>query len=519
MFIMSGKTGSNITYPEEKDFSITPDVRVWTGEIPWDKGDKFPPLDILDRASKYLAYKKLYENKYDDVFNSIYDIQSMQNDPFGYSQVYDLSLNIPDFRNCTESWVDLMASVPPRIDGESDEIDKLSSLLTNSNFNEQFKSIIRNNIIYGNKIIKVNKSEDKVRLSDMRVTNWIPFVDEDDYSFIKVNLFFNIITDKDGDICEFISYDSDGTIIKKTFRYNKNGQTLGDCIETKKTKSFLGESPIVVFYDNSIDNILGKSSYEFWESAIASSIRAYNNLMTMLQRAKEAILVIPNYASETDEGTDQRILIRKGAIEYSPGTEHDVKYVTAQLDLENAIDIYRETLARLSRDTDLSLSFFDSKSFGAYTSAKSLRLSMFKTELKAKSKVSALELPTKQLIVKIGKAYGIDATEHDFSLLVNTGFITDEETQLKVLQSRCGNKITMSVEDAIAAYDNVSMRRAKAKANELIGIKEDNKDVEDIEDNTEGSKDNVDFTAPEITSDSDNTVINGNSNTGVAFVL
>lgn len=519
MFIMSGKTGSNITYPEEKDFSIIPDVRVWTGEIPWKQGEKFPPSDVLNRASKYLAYKKLYQNKYDEAFNSIYDIQSMQNDPFGYSQVYDLSLNIPDFRNCTESWVDLMAAIPPRIDGESDEIDKLSSLLTNSNFNEQFKSIIRNNIIYGNKIIKVNKCGDNIRLTDMRVTNWIPFVDEDDYSFIRVNLFFNIITDKEGDICEFISYDSDGTIIKKTFRYNKNSQTLGECISTEKSESFLGETPIVVFSENSLDGILGESSYELWESAIASSIRAYNNLMTMLQRAKEAILVIPNYASETDEGTDQRILIRKGAIEYSPGTEHDVKYVTADLDLENAIEAYKETLARLSRDTDLSMGFFDSKVFGAYSSAKALRLSLFRTELKAKSRVSALELNTKDLIIKIGKAYGLDISKHDFSLLVNVGFVNDEETQLKVIQSRCGNKVTMSVEDAIAAYDNVSMRRAKAKANELVGIKEDNEDVEDIEDNISGSRDNIDFTAQEITSDSDNTVISGNSNTGVAFVL
>lgn len=525
MLVISGRmnNSSNIQYDEENNFSIIPDdIRIWGGNIPWDTGDLFPPKDVKERASKYKTFRRLYNCDYDGIFDCAYNMQSMNQDPFGYSIIYDLSLSLPDFKNCTESWVDLMAANPPRIDGESDDVDKLSSLLTNSNFNQQFKSIIRGDIVYGNRVLKVTKlSNGEVVIANMKEGNWIPFMDEEDFSHIKANIFFNIVNDSElGDICEFIIYEDNGAIKKKVFQYNKASEKLGELINEEEEESFLGESPIVVFTENGSDgSIIGSSSFPLWESSIASSIRAYNNLMTMLERAKEAMLVIPNYAGETDENSDQRMLVKRGAIEYAEGQDHDVSWVTANLDIQNAIEVYMQTLRRLARDTDLGLEFFGvrDKTSTNFTSAKALRTAMFKTELKAKSKVSSLELNTKRLIVKFAKAHGMNVTEHEFSLVVNTGFINDEETQMKIIQARCGDIATMTREDAIAAYDNISMKRARAKASEINGIKiaEENNEELDV---SSGESDNIGFTTTENTLDiNDN--INNDRSQEVAFLI
>lgn len=506
-FISSNSKGNGhctITQVTEDNFNIIPNgLRVWSGDIPWFTGDKFPTEDIIDRASAYKTYSLLYKNEYDEVFSRIYDIQSMIQDTFSYSQIYDLSLNIPEFRNCTESWVDLIASNPPMIDGETDDVERLSSFLSNSNFNEQFKSIIRNNIMYGNKIIKITKtSSGDVTLVDMRASNWIPFVDSEDYCHIGCNVFFNIVdTEGNGEyICEFVCYEESGNIRKKTFSYNKESGILGELIDDIEDVSFIGESPIVVFRENAIENgVIGTSAYPSWESSIASSIKAYSDLLTMLTRAKEAVLMIPNFAGETDEATDRRLLVKRGVIEYTPGIEHDVSWVTPSYELEKAIEVYKQTMNRLSRDTGLNLAFFDMKMAGVMDSAKSIKTLMFKTELRAQNKINEIEYPTKLMIHKIGLAHGLSVNIHDFNLMVKTGFINDEETRLKIVQARLGNKPTMGIVDAISSLDGISSKRAREKAYEIYNVKREKEGDIEIDERDGVVGDDLGFSIPKDT--------------------
>lgn len=520
MYLMvGGSNTTSINYIDEKNYSIVPDnIDIWNGDIPWGSGDIFPTKVIEERASKYKTYTELYNNNYGEVFNAIYNINSMANDPMSYTQIYNLSLNIPDFKNCTESWVDLMASVPPRIDGESDDVDKVSSLLVNSRFNNQFKEIIRDNIRYGNKVIMVVKRGDgEVSFVNMRLTNWIPFVDEVDYEYIRSNVFYNIVTIDNRDICEFISYIDDGRIVKKVYTYNRSSKRLGELISEEESESFLGESPIVVFKDNNgSSGPLGMSLYPCWESAIASSIRSYNNTLTMLEKAKDAILVAPDTIGETDGNTDQRMLVRRGAIEYAQGTDHDVEWVTADVDLEAAIKTYRQTLNRLSRDTNLSLMFFDTTDISSINSARALKTIMFSTDQRAMSIVTSYEYDLKRLVVKFAKACGIDISLHDFSIIINVGLFNDDETQLNIIQARCGGAVTMSREDAIAAYDKVSIRRARDKIREIDG-KEIDSNNNNIDIEIPGGGDDVGLTAVSTSGDEGDTGNRGKD--GVVFVL
>ena len=127
---------------------------------------------------------------------------------------------------------------------------------------------------------------------------------------------------------------------------------------------------------------------------------------------------------------------------------------------------------------------------------------MYKTELKAYSRIAEIEVTTKQLIVKLALANGIDIGMDDFSLITNVGFIQDDEEQMKIIQARNGNAVTMTVEDSIAEYEGISIKRAKVKADELLNRKAVNvEDEDDVNVSSSGESsevsDNVVFTSEE----------------------
>ena len=73
---------------------------------------------------------------------------------------------------------------------------------------------------------------------------------------------------------------------------------------------------------------------------------------------------------------------------------------------------------------------------------------------------------------------------------------------MKIIQARNGNAVTMTVEDSIAEYEGISIKRAKVKADELLNRKAVNvEDEEDVNVSSSGESsevsDNVVFTSEE----------------------
>jgi hypothetical protein len=278
--MVDGNDGDT-TYIEETDFSIVPkNIRIWPGKFPYAKGMNVLTPDIKESATKIKTYTELYKSNYNDIYSDLFSFKDMVRDTFGYSQILNLNIANPDFEVCTEAWVDLLGSKAPRIDGnDAKKISKVSNLLSNSNFTESFRDLIRGGeIMFGNKVFLIEKlSGGNTKIIDMPLKCWIPFVNSRDTSTIEVNIFFNIYTDSDNkSYCEFISYYENGHVEKVVFEYNKESDTLGDQFgEVEETEAFdnKGVSPIVVGTYNQIDNeIRGRSLYEKWKSSIKSCL-------------------------------------------------------------------------------------------------------------------------------------------------------------------------------------------------------------------------------------------------------
>jgi hypothetical protein len=478
----SGSTDdtSNITLLTEDDFSVVPEnTYIWDGELPFKEGDTFPTPFIQERANVFKTNRELYRNRFDGIFDMLFTANDFLQDPITNQQITRLMPNLPDYRIVTDTWVDLLAAKPPKIDGgDTNLISRVSSIVGMSNFPTAYQSIIRESLImYGNSVVRVDRqSGGNPKIVPMPLKTWIPFVNENDLTAIDVNCFFNIFKDKESgnELCEFILYHEDGKVEKITFEYSSSARTLGKELDREDGQAFGGKgvSPIVVFAGSTLGNtVYGEDAYKAWEAAIASSIRAYGAILKLIERAMEIYRVLPEGASQRDEQTGITYVARTGVVLYRKLSEGapEVKVVVPEVRMAEVISAYKETLVRLSRDTGLSYAIFDTKELGTQMSAKALKTTMYRTELSAKSKSTTILMSTKMLIMKLALAGGVEIGVSDFALLTESGFVQDIETLTDLVQKRNGGAVTLGVEDSISRLDDLPMSEAMASARALRG--------------------------------------------------
>lgn len=516
---------SNSSLLTEENFNITPaNTAIWTGDIPYKEGDTFPTQDIIDRANEYLTNLNLYRNRFNGILDNVFSWTDYMMNPITNFPNLAICANLPDWYTATEAWVSLFSESPEidtNIDIESQDFDTIngklniiSSILKNSNFAETWQDIIRcAQIVFGNKIVRVDKVADgRVRLTNMPVKCWQPFVNPESTSSIQCNLFFNIFTDKNGQsVCEFIAYVEDGKIIKKSYEYigtpgsGKLGSQIGDTKEGEAFDGMAEISPIVVFKGNSINgDIFGESQYKYWDASISSAIRNFEAIGVLVEQAKELVRKIPSGATKTDEFTGVTYQNRTGAIAYSD-LEHspDIEYIKCQVQLDQVINAYKESIARVSRDTGLPASFFDTREINIAASGTALKTAMYRTNLMSNTIANSLEFQIKQLINKIATACGIDVDDSSWGVtVINKSMVIDDKEQSDIIQARVnGDRPTMSVAQAIKEYEGVSIDVAVKKAARLEGREIPNIDVpQDTLETGSGdnlTSDGIEFTATE----------------------
>ena len=495
-------TYANLSTLVEDNFSLVDEnTMIWEGELPFVEGNVFPTKAIQDRANRIKTNDALYRNdRFYEIFNTLFNFNDSQVDVVTKQPILRTTPNLPDYALITDTWVDNLASKEPSIDGTDEvRISGVSSLLGATNFGSTYQNIIRASIFkYGNQPVRIDCAEGgNPRVVTMPTKTWIPFVSPSDPTSIEVNCFFNIYEKQKQKYIEFILYhetvEKAGLIEKYTFYYGvgrgKNqSKTIGAQVDYQKDEAFggAGVSPIVVFTGvNDGNSPYGIDQYSRWEASIVSSIKAFETVLVLLERSKEMIRVVPDSVTHRDEATGQTHYRQMGAIgidtEEGRDASNYVHYAVPTIPLQQAIEAWKETMTRVSRDTDLAYSIFDTRILGANATGKAVKASMAKTETKGNTYITLLNYPTKQLISKMALAGGYDLPLNDFSVYINNGFIRDDETVVEMVHKRLGNgQASISLAKAIAIIDNIPMSEAQKYADELLGHPvQDTKDVED----------------------------------------
>lgn len=484
---------NNITTLIEDDFNIIPDDHIiWEGVLPFTTGSEFPTSFIRERANLYKTNESLYKgDRYRDIFKSIVNFNDYMRDAVTNYPILRTVANLPDFGVVTDKWVDLLSAKSPKIDGQDmGKISRVSTLIGASNFAIAFQEAVRGSLfMYGNAVFMIDKQRGgNAKVIQMPIKTWIPLVSKTDPTSIDVNVFFNIYS-KPNDIytggsplwfCEFILYheggDDAGKVERIVFHYHKETSTLGVLVSHDEDKAFggAGVSPIVVFTGQRLGNtVYGNDQYRKWEASIVSAMKAYETILILEERTKEIYRVMPEGATIRDENTGVTYAAQTGAMFYETqddgSGEPGVSIIVPEIRMKEAIDGYKEAVVRVSRDTDLTYTLFDTKELGTQMTGKALKTAMFPTELKAKSLSTLILNSAKQLVIKLALAEGFEIDYSDFTLTAESGFVNDTETLAEIVSKRVKDQPTMSVEDAIASLDGITKAEADNKARVLRG--------------------------------------------------
>ena len=515
---------NNINLLEEDNFSIVPpNTLIWEGELPFKENDVFPTPFIQERANIIKTNESLYKSeRFQDIFSTLFNFNDFMVDAITNMQILRLIPYLPDFRSITDIWVDLISAKAPKIEGSDEKkVGDVATLVGSSNFAPTFQELVKHSLfMFGNAVCRVDRQiGGNARVVLMPLKTWIPFVSETDATSIDVNCFFNIYPiDKSNHYCEFILYheggDDAGKIEKYTFEYHKSGRKLGKLIDHVEDEAFdgAGVSPIVVFTGQKMGNtVYGEGQYRKWEPSITSSMRAYETILVLLERTKEINRVMPEGATFRDESTGVTYSRQTGSMQYDIEDKRNaqdyVHYATPEIKMKEANEAYKETLTRVSRDTDLSYTMFDTKELGSQMSGKALKTAMYRTELRAKSLSTLINNSAKQLVVKLALASGVEIDQSDFSLITESGFVHDEETLVEMINSRLGNQVSLTLADAIARMDDVPLGEARRRANEILGIEPE--ETEETELTDTGDESVVAEVQLTNVSESDDKVISG----------
>lgn len=480
-FGTTGNTNS-LNYINEDNFSIVPEGNlIWEGELPYYQGVTFPTDAIQAKANRYKTNELLYEQEYSGIISNMLSPRDYTVDVLTNMPILGINNNLPDYNLCTDTWTDFMATNPPSIDGVTDNALKVYNIITNSNFYSIYKQIIKGTLfMYGNYAVKVSTDNNgKILIEPLPLKCWIPFVSPKNVTKIAVNVFFNIYYKGNESKIEFIEYHDTGKIVKKVYNYVKG--VIGELEEHEETVAFehCEMSPIVIFTSNTIGGeVVGVDTYKKWTPSIIATMKTFTRVMIETERLSEIYRKMPTEAMMRDEETGMTNMAQQGVIGYDTTSGNDykipeVEIIRPESKLKDAIDVYNLSLERVARDTGLNVTVFRPELLGGNISAKALKASNLKTETKAQSYVQDIVPQLKQLVKTVVAVAGDNVSDNNLTVTISTNFIKDIETDNQIIESRLKTG-TISIKDAIKAYDNISDGEAEIKYNELRNKEQDN---------------------------------------------
>jgi hypothetical protein len=508
--------GGNISYAKETNFSLlNTDTDIWEGELPYKPGSEFPTNSIKERANKLKTARLLFYNDSETIFESLINIFP-EIDPTTGWQIREIVANLPQFKNCINSWVGVLVGKMPIIDCRNNQYDLVvSKVLDSSNLTEFVLTEATNLFLEDTSVYKISESlSGKPHISYIDSKNVVLFVNKNNIDEVEVVVVFNINNTENK--IEFIEYHYDGIIVKRVFDYydGKIGDEHINEFESEMWLESKKSSPIIVFTHNKIgNNVYGRSVLEDWSTSIVTAERELQNVFRLGERLREVIRKVPESSIKRDSVTGGSMFFNRGTVSYPDGIENtpDIAYVVPDVPIDKALSAFERAIKNISIDTKLGSVFFDIEKMGSNLSAKSIEAALYPTKIEALRIQNSVKTYMVETVLKLCLSCGVDLEQSDINFEWSDSFPKDIKEFTEAIMLRLNSRIpTISMSDAIMKLDGVSNRVAIQKANEILNIKNESK-VENFEatnianNSVTNEVDNQDSTAS-VESNNDDTV-------------
>lgn len=203
------------------------------------------------------------------------------------------------------------------------------------------------------------------------------------------------------------------------------------------------------------------------------AMRSLQNICRYGEYCREIIRQVPNNAIDKDTTTGRSLFINRGTVTYNAESEQrpDIKYIQPDPNMMEAlINEFDTAMDTVSNSTGLGKVFFGIEKAGSDLSAKSLECMLFPAKLICALARNELNTFIKEACVKMCEIAKIGKiSQSDISISWRNSFPVDEVEHTEAVIKRYEAKL-LSKTDAIVILNDVPLRIARQKAQELDGI-------------------------------------------------
>lgn len=431
-------------------------------------GQTFPPASEKERLENYIAYKKLFEGKHEEVYQNQFNrIKRIDN---SYTEVISFDMILNYHQLITKKIADLLCGESPKISTINKQKQKILDEILNKNdvFNLIYITAMDTSR-YGVGLFYLYKELNHGVIDITQPHIWFPIVSPRNIRKIQYHVLCipRQINEREQEL--YVEIHEKGKYTIKYFLV-KNGKIVREFTDEEKTIETGLDDFAVIPVTNLVtsDNVFGISDYDVIDTIVSELEVRFSQISKILDKHAEPSMQGPSSALRYDRATDTYSL-KTGSYFVVEGTDGKVSYLTWDAQLEANFRFIQELQNALYVLSEMGGTLLgDKENERGAVSGLAYKLKMESPRQKVKRIRNSMDTALRKAISNCAKMEGYDIDENELIIEWQDGITTDEKEEAEIMQIRNGNKPVISHLTSIMMANDMSREEAEEEYQRIL---------------------------------------------------
>jgi len=445
------------------------------------EGQPWPPKSEVSRLQLYKDNRDIFENEHAKVYEE--QFKRIERVIGNFQQVVSYPVIINFQKKISLKVADLLLGEAPKIsagDKESSEQKAVEQILENSDLINTVYECLIDVSRFGNGILNVNKDGEQGNIDVSQPCQWFPVVSENNIKRILYHVIAWRVEDEQNKEKKYLKVQihEKGFYTEKLFIIDTCGnsgiigETIGKQLEEQVFLTGLSDFAIIpVSNVVTSDRIYGMDDYTEIDSIVSELLVRVSQITRVLDKHAAPSVQGPPTCLEQDPATGEWKLKMSNFFPRMGTDDPPVEYITWDAQMDASFKKIELLINFLYTISEMGAAIFGdlTQKAGQIPSGSALRRLMVSALAKVNRIRMRLDPALKRAIKLCSELGGKNIMKLEtVSITWQDGLPGDPKEESEIIQSRTGNKATMSKKRALQQYDGMTEAEAEAEL-ELIG--------------------------------------------------
>lgn len=431
-------------------------------------GELFPPKCEVERLENYIAYKKLFEGKHEEVYQNQFNrIKRINNN---YTEVVSFDMILNYHQLITKKTADLLVGEPPRITIQDKNKQKvLDEIISKNDILNLMYIIAMDTSRYGVGLFYIYKEANKGVIDVTQPAIWYPVVNPRNVRKIQYHVLCipRKINEREQEL--YVEIHEKGKYTIKYFLV-KNGKIVREFYDEEKVvETGLNDFAVIPVVNlTTSDNVFGISDYETIDTLVSELEVRFSQISKILDKHAEPSMQGPSSALTYNRETGIYSL-KTGNYFIVEGNDGKVSYLTWDAQLNANFEYIKELQNALYTLSEMGGTLLgDKENVNGNISGIAYKLKM-ETALQKVSRIrNSMDTAIRKAISACAKLDGYDIDENELIIEWQDGLTDDEREQAEIMQIKNGNKPVISHVTSIMMANDMTREEAEEEYQRIL---------------------------------------------------